>query len=86
MPCSHLGIYKQSFDLLKCCFFTMTHLALCIFTGSNNLHVHYLSIFTTKIKQKNIRAKAAKSVLELQARIILVLEVEMLAILVNMDT
>lgn len=66
-------------------FLSYDTLALCIFTGSNNLHVRYLSIFTTKIKQKNIRAKAAKSVLELQARITLVLEVEMLAILVHMD-
>lgn len=42
-------------------------------------------MFTTKIKQKNIREKVAKSILELWARIILVLEVEMLAVLVNMD-
>lgn len=40
------------------------HVRTVFFTGSNNLHVNYLSIFTTKIKQKNVRAKAAKSVLE----------------------
>ena len=57
MPCSHLGIYKQSFDLLKCCFFIMTH-QHCVFLLDLTTYMYVICQYSPpKLNRKILEQK-----------------------------